>query len=290
MCICFFALSLSVGFSQGGMSTARQHYNDVLRDVKNNHGDSVVFIGAVTMSYSGKTKIAINQNTGQSEMWAYAFLSPVDRQVVSGLAVDHEILGHVIGEVSSQDWPSGTDTIYNSVAIRGWWIDSDTAALAWNTSGLKGFLDQRPDASVYIIRLTNILNQGLEWNIKAADDVDTMSCSFNAYTGDLIDCAATTLVEDDFVPNGWDVGDVYPNPIHVGEFGQLVVKDCGPSSPNIGIYDIHGRLLCSASNQKNERGSIDVIIPRSATMHTGVYFVSISSEYGVSVRRYIVVK
>ena len=288
--LCAIIIIATCCHAQQNMSTARRYFPAVLDDVKAAHGDSVVFIGAVAMNQAGTTPIKLDYQNGKSEMWAYAFLSVSDKQLVSGLAVDHEIIGRIIGEVSSQDWPPGADTIYSALAMKNWWIDSDTAAMSWTSSGLIGFLDQRPSAIVNIFRLTNTPEYGVVWSIGAIDGGDTLSCFIDAYTSEVLGCTLASIVEEDVMPAGWDVSEVYPNPITVGSSCNINIKMLESKHLIIDVYDVLGRYVgCIADQRWNSEASA-IIVPNNLVMIPGVYFVHISAGSHIAIRKFLVLK
>lgn len=276
--------------AQQGNMTARKHFAAVLDDVRSRHGDSVVFFGAITMSDAGGIGTRLDYRKGTSDVWVYTFLSLQDRQLVSGNAMDSEEMGRFIGEVHSQAWPPVAESWYQNRAIRHWWVDSDTAASSWLQTGISAYVDTRPGAEVFRVALNSTSDQGVIWSVAASDGIDTIDCSINAYTTEILDCITTSVNDEVAGPSDAHLGALYPNPVTAGRHAIAELTLPTPSTVSISIHDIQGRLLGYVLRERLPSGASSIVLPGELIRTPGLYFLHMRAGATTLLRKLVVIR
>jgi len=240
----------------------------------------------------GGTPVTLDSKSGKAEMWMYAFLSPSDQQLVTGVAVDSDVLGTMIGEIGAQAWPVGADVAYSSLH-EGMWLDSDSAALIWQSMAVGDFLDSR--ASAYPIGFMMTLASGdpaapAQWAIVAVDGVDTIACTVDAIAATPIDCSVTTNMTDVTSATDFQLGDVYPNPLHTGDFAEITLSASTANHLRIDIFDNLGRHMGVVLDAEVVPGTHAFVIPSELIHSPGTYFIQARSHAGIASRKLLVLR
>jgi hypothetical protein len=292
LCFLVFALLSGTATSQSGMLTARQHYDAVRTDVVSKHGDDARLFMVMALYNVGGMPVTLDSETGKAAMWMYAFLSPSDQQLVTGVAVDNDVMGTMIGEIGAQAWPDGADLTYSALH-QGRWLDSDSAALIWRTMAVKDFLDSR--AGSYPIGFLMTLASGdpasaAQWAIVAVDGMDTISCTIDAIAATPIDCSMTTGISDVSMASDFQLGDIHPNPVHMGESASFTITGSLANRLRIDVFDNLGRHMGVVLDADVTPGIHPFVIPAELIRSPGIYFVQARSNSGIATKKVLVLR
>lgn len=280
--------STAVAFSQGDVLTARQYYPDVEQAVISNHGANVKLVQVSAQSGDDPfgQPLKIDAATGMATMWLYIFYSPDDYQLVVAVALFTTSSGVFVTEIHAQGW----DPQMDSLAMGNNWIDSDDAASAWMQNGLQGYLDSHSGAETDRILLFSSNIIGDCWSVEVSDGIDDFDCTISAVTKEIFFCGVLNDAEDPVTAVGFSVGQVNPNPIHMGGFAQIELTLLAASSIRLSVYDVQGRLQGIVFDQRIEPGTLNLVIPSDLIPRPGVYFVRAESGADVIIRKLIVTR
>lgn len=284
--IAFLFISSNFGFAQSSMFTAREHYDEVLADVTLNHGNNVRLILVQALYLIGPMQIVLDPLAGTAEAWIYGFYSPDDQQLVSGFAVDHPQKGTFIGELESEAWNPAMDT----TRLPSAWIDSDAAAAAWSNHGVSAFLNAHPMGQTIGFVLITSADNGPTWGTVLTDTPDTLTCSVNAVTADIIDCGLINNIADISKPSDFQLADIYPNPVNQGNTVIVDVTSLTETRVVITIFDIQGQLITTAFANTIHPGTTKITIPSSLLTHSGLYIMNAQSKEGIISRKLMIVR
>ncbi len=254
-----------------------------------NHAPDVRLFMAMAMYSFAGYPMDLNFESGTAELWLYGYLSASEQSIITAVATESPLLGTMIGEVASDTWPEGADSLY-TMLTSGWWIDSDSAAMVWNTTGMRNFLDSRPSASLLGFMLMLGESGSTEWGVVAADGGDTLSCSINAYTAEALACITSTWVDSPADAADFSLGQVYPNPVHSGQFAEIDITSSTAVPLEVEVYDTQGRLIGRVFDTPVSVGTRKVIIPADLTARPGVYIIQGRSMRGTATRKFVVTR
>jgi hypothetical protein len=109
-------------------------------------------------------------------------------------------------------------------------------------------------------------------------------------TLDVIECAATTLVNNLNSARDFSLSEAYPNPVRAGGFSQIDLEVTAPTDVTIALYDAQGREMGIISRQHADPQTLRVIIPSELLPRSGVYFIHAVSSAGTVSRKLVVTK
>jgi hypothetical protein len=230
-------------------------------------------------------QIILDPVVGTAEAWIYGFYSPDDHQIVSGLAVDHPQKGTVIGEIGTEEWDPTMDT----TRLPSSWVDSDIAADAWGQHGVTAFLSSHPTAYAVGFVLLNSPSDGPAWASLLTDGTDSLACTLNAITTEIIECGLINAIADLSAPTDFNVGEIYPNPSTRGSSLSIEATGLKETKVTVTVYDLCGRLLGMAYDGTVIPGTTKIKIPSGIIMHSGIYLVKAQSREGIITRSFVVV-
>lgn len=282
-----FLLFVTSVNGQSNMLTARQHFETINAQIIADHpADTRLFMAMALYTFAGYP-VALDFEEGKAELWIYGFLSASDQSLITAVATESETLGTMIGVLGAQEWPEGADSIYTRLT-NGWWMNSDSAAAVWQTTGMRDFLDARPASSVLGFMLAPGLHSSAEWAVVAADVSDTLSCSIDAYTAEAYECVTSTALESISSATDFSLGAIHPNPVRSGAIAEVELTTASTGNISIEVFDAQGRQQGYVLDEYISPGAKKIIIPSELIRRPGVYFIQARSQNGVSTRKLVV--
>lgn len=264
--------------------TARDHYQDVLAEVRDGHGDDVRLVIVMAIDQPGGLPATANALTGKSHMWMYAFYQATGDLLISAFALSHPDLGlmiHVAGEE-----PAPEDL--NKAAIDENWMDSDEASEAWKQFGLQTFFDQHPEAVTSGLVLGGEVGEPASWGAIVVDGNEQLTCLVDAVTGALESCDVTTGLDHVTVASYFQLGSPYPNPVTPGGVSSFELHAERAGHVRIAVYDMQGRMQGVVYDQQVQPGTMSLAIPSQLLSRPGIYFIRVETTGGVLSRKLIV--
>jgi hypothetical protein len=287
-----FIITLAVFFSCTTFSysqtlyTAREHFETVEAEVITNHGNQTRLVMIISLPSVGPYPVVQEVQNGKTDTWIYGFYSPEENLLVTAVASANASLGSYIGELGSEAWPAGGDT----TGFYPDWVDSDEAATVWKQSGLESFYETHSNINFEGMVLGFGIDHDLEWTAVATDGIDSLTCTVNALTLDLVECASTTLVDNLNSARDFKLGEAYPNPVSAGQFTQIDLDIGAPMNLTVTVYDAQGREMGVVTNRHVDPQRLQLIIPAELIPRTGIYFIHAVSRTGLISRKLIVTK
>ncbi len=285
------ALLLTItGFvnAQDGFITAAQHYEELETVLKDAHGDNVFLAMAMSieMPIAGVT-LEVDVLQGKAQWWMYVFFAPDEALMVTGMAIDHPMLGRMIVEVGTEEIPPDYDS---SIVMPGW-ADSDAAAAAMRGFGLQGYFDARASAKglAMVLGPPEMTAHSI-WVAMASDGIDSLQCIIDAVTLEQIQCGVLSDVEELQTARDFQLTAPYPNPVRSGIVPTIGVSVTQASHIRVSIYDVMGRCLGVLADQHFEPGTTSLIVPSSLLPRSGTVFVTAESDRGVSTRKLTIIR
>ena len=102
-------------YAQSTSLTARQHFATIDAQVTANHAPDVRLFMAMAMYSFAGYPMDLNFESGTAELWLYGYLSASEQSIITAVATESPLLGTMIGEVASDTWPEGADSLYTVI-------------------------------------------------------------------------------------------------------------------------------------------------------------------------------